>query len=316
MLRATEFLPILILTCRQNGDGNLEPDLKKNVTMAIDLGGTKIATALFAADDALLDRSAAALNGRGGTDVGALIRRQMEHAFQAAARRRLSIRAIGVAVPGAAWRNGTVWAPNIPGWKNYPLRREIAAAAGPDVPVRIESDRVCAILGEAWRGAARGCANAIFLAVGTGIGAGILIDGKVARGADGLAGAAGWMALQRPFLPAYKTCGCLERHASGRGMDARAIFSALRRNDASARKTLRQAVALWGMAAANLVSLFNPEKIIFGGGVFGPAAKYLPDIRAEAEKWAQPLAMQRVQFVKSALGGNAVLSGAAAIAQT
>jgi glucokinase len=188
--------------------------------------------------------------------------------------------------------------------------------------VRIDSDRACYILGEAWKGAARGCANAIFLAVGTGIGAGILIDGRVLRGADGLAGAAGWMALRRPFLSAYKECGCFEGHASGRGLaktggapDARAVFEALRRNEAGARKAARQAVELWGMAAANLVSLFNPEKIIFGGGVFGPAARFLDEIRAEAERWAQPLAMKRVRLEISALGAEAGLYGAAWIAR-
>jgi glucokinase len=220
-------------------------------------------------------------------------------------------------------RQGTVWAPNIPGWKKYPLRQKIAAAISPQrIPVRIESDRACYILGEAWKGAARGCANAIFLAIGTGIGAGILVDGRVLNGADGVAGAAGWMALRRPFLPAYKDCGCFELHASGRGLaksagapDARAVFEALHRNNAAGRNAVRQAVELWGMAAANLVSIFNPEKIVFGGGVFGPATRFLDHIRAEAEKWAQPLAMKRVKLEISALGSDAGLYGAAFIAR-
>ncbi len=283
----------------------------------------ELATALFAPDATLLAKSIVALNGRGGAAAGRLVCREIAKAFHSAARKRLCIRAIGVSVPGAAWREGTVWAPNIPGWDNYPLRREIAAALSPRcIPVRIESDRACYILGEAWKGAARGCANAIFLAVGTGIGAGILVDGRVLRGADGLAGAAGWMALRLPFLSAYKECGCFERHASGRGLalsagapDAPAVFEALRHNDAAARKSTRHAVQLWGMAVANLVSIFNPQKIIFGGGLFGPAARFLDQIRAEAQKWAQPLAMQRVQLKISALGADAGLYGAAFIAR-
>ncbi len=291
--------------------------------MGVDLGGTKLATALFAAEGTILHKSIIALNGRGGAEAGRLVCREIAKAFQSASGKRLSIQAIGVSVPGAAWRQGTVWAPNIPGWEKYPLRQEIEAAISPRrIPVRIESDRACHILGEAWKGAARGCANAIFLAVGTGIGAGILVNGRVLRGADGLAGAAGWMALRRPFLTAYKECGCLENHASGPGLaksagapDARAVFEALWRNDAAARKTARQAVELWGMAVANLVSLFNPEKIIFGGGIFGPAARWLDDIHAEAEKWAQPLAMQRVRLEISALAADAGLYGAAVIAR-
>ena len=291
--------------------------------LGVDLGGTKLATALFAVDGSILHKSIAPLNGRAGADVGRLVCREITKSCQSATRKRLSVKAVGVAVPGVAWPQGAVWAPNIPGWEKYPLRQEIEAAISPrGIPVRIESDRACYILGEVWKGAARGCSNAIFLAVGTGIGAGILMDGRVVNGADGLAGATGWMALRLPFLPVYKQCGCFESHASGPGLareagapDARAVFEALGRNDARARKALRQAVVLWGMAVANLISLFNPEKIVFGGGVFGPAARFLPDIRTEAEKWAQPLAMQRVVLEVSALSAEAGLYGAAWIAR-
>ena len=68
------------------------------------------------------------------------------------------------------------------------------------------------------------------------------------------------------------------------------------------------------MATANLVSLFNPETIVFGGGVFGPAARFLDRIRAEARRWAQPISMQQVSLVASALGGDAGLYGAARLA--
>jgi glucokinase len=291
--------------------------------VGVDLGGTKLATALFAGDGTILSKSIIALRGCGGAEAGRLVGREIAKAFQCAAGKRLSIQAIGVSVPGVAWRQGTVWAPNIAGWEKYPLRQEIADAISPRrIPVRIESDRVCSILGEAWKGAARGCANAIFMAVGTGIGAGIRVEGRVLRGADGLAGAVGWMALGRPFVPAYKECGCFECHASGRGLaksagapDARAVFEALRRHDPAACKTARQAVELWGIAVANLVSIFNPEKVIFGGGVFGPAARFLDDIRDEAAQWAQPLAMKRVKLEISALGADAGLYGAALIAR-
>ena len=101
-------------------------------------------------------------------------------------------------------RAGRVWAPNIPGWDDYPLKAEIKAAVSDQaVKIAIDSDRSASILGEAWQGAARDCRNAIFLAVGTGIGAGIFVDGRVLHGAHGIAGAIGWMALDRPFRPEY-----------------------------------------------------------------------------------------------------------------
>lgn len=200
-------------------------------------------------------------------------------------------------------------------------------------------DREACILGEAWRGAARGCRDASFLAVGTGIGAGILANGEFLRGAQDIAGSIGWMALDRPFRPAYRRCGDFEYHAEGPslaraaarralrtadyrvplrggpGLAAPEVFAAYRAGDPVARSVLRDAIAAyWGMVCANLVSLFNPEKVIFGGGVFGPATQFLEAIQAEAEQWAQPMAIRDVSFEASRLGDNAALFGAGYLA--
>ena len=92
------------------------------------------------------------------------------------------------------------------------------------------------------------------------------------------------------------------------------VFDALALGDPIARRVIDQCVELWGMAAANLVSIFNPEKIIFGGGVFGPATTLIPEIRQEAAKWAQPIAIRQVAFEPSALGSDAGLYGAGLLA--
>ena len=261
--------------------------------------------------------------------VGELIRHRTRTASGALpALRRLNVTAIGVSVPGISYsRTGKVWAPNIPGWEDYPLRRELLAAVQDKrIRVAIDSDRACYILGETWRGAAKGCRNAIFLAVGTGIGAGILIDGQVLRGAHDIAGAIGWLALDRPFRREYVGCGCFEYHASGNGLvkvarehgsdglTAQEVFAAYDRGDRAARAVIAQAIGFWGMAVANLVSLFNPEKIIFGGGVFGPGARLLGEVYAEAKKWAQPISIRQVKLQASKLGGDAGLYGAGRLA--
>lgn len=182
--------------------------------LAIDLGGTKLAAALFARDGAIRQRATFPLEGRQGRDVGALI-------LEAVARFRQHgpIRSVGVAVPGI-YRSagGTVWAPNIPGWDDYPLRDELRAALGADVACAVESDRTCYILGEVWQGNARGAGNAVFIAVGTGIGAGIMIDGRIIRGHADITGAIGWLALDRPYDEAYRQCGNFEYYASGPGI--------------------------------------------------------------------------------------------------
>lgn len=317
------------------------PDVTMAV-IAVDLGGTKLATAIFDAAGDLRMRESVPLSGRRGADVAALI---TERCAAACARIRESGEhapaAVGVTVPGIyRAERGTVWAPNIPEWDDYPLLAELTSALGDGTRVVIDSDRAAYVLGETWRGAARGARHAIILAVGTGIGAGIMIDGHVLRGANDIAGAIGWLALDRPFRDAYVECGCFEHHASGPGLakvalermaadpgytgelrdvpasslTAEHVFAAAERGDPIAKGVLETAVAFWGMAAANLVSLFNPEVIAFGGGVFGPATALLDRIRAEATRWAQPISITQVKFVASALGADAGLYGAGCMA--
>lgn len=292
--------------------------------LGIDLGGTKIAAGLFAPDGTLLTKRVSLLDGAEGEAVGALLT-DLIRAFISSGEK---LSGIGVCVPGIAYGGtGRVWAPNIPGWEDYPLRDRIRECPGVgDIPVFIESDRTCYILGEYWKGAAKGCRNAIYLAVGTGIGAGILADGRILHGAGDIAGATGWMALQEPFLEEYVRCGCFEYYASGTGIGERAaerygreditspdVFAAYEREDPVATAVLDKAVRLWGMAAANFVSLFNPEILVFGGGVFGPAARFMDRIYAEACRWGQPVAMKQVRFLPSAVQGDAALIGAAAL---
>ncbi|HRN57376.1 MAG TPA: ROK family protein, partial [Agriterribacter sp.] len=92
------------------------------------------------------------------------------------------------------------------------------------------------------------------------------------------------------------------------------VFDAYNAGDQVAVKVMRDCVQYWGMASANLVSLFNPEKIIFGGGVFGPALRFLPGIMEEARRWAQPVSIEHTRFEPSALGNEACLYGAAFLA--
>ena len=92
------------------------------------------------------------------------------------------------------------------------------------------------------------------------------------------------------------------------------MLDAAEAGDALAAEVVECAIELWGMAVANLVSLFDPEMIVFGGGVFGPAARYLPRIRDEAVRWAQPISMLSVRIELSRLGSDAGLYGAGRLA--
>lgn len=304
--------------------------------IAIDLGGTKICGAVFNENGITPARKKIPLGSAEGKDAGKLIISLIEELANGK-----QPEGIGVSVPGIARHTtGTVWAPNIKGWEDYPLLKEISTSFGKSRIV-IESDRTCSIMGEIWKGSALGCKNVIFMAVGTGIGAGIMIDGKIVHGADDIAGATGWMALSLPYSDEYRDCGCFEYYASGKGITEHAkkllkeessgkdnflktadpsklttveVFEAYDRNDPVAVEVLDKAVVMWGMAAANFVSLFNPEKIIFGGGVFGPAVKFLDAIMKEALKWAQPVSIRNVRFEPSSLGNDAAIFGSAYMA--
>ena len=305
--------------------------------IAIDLGGTKIAAGVFSSEGDLLHINNIQLNSASGKSVGKLLTDEVSALIESS---DATVTGIGVSVPGISNQKlGTVWAPNIEGWDNYPLLQEIKSIA-PDISVTIESDRSCYILGEMWKGNAIGCSNAIFIAVGTGIGAGIVADGNIIHGSADIAGAIGWMALHHPYREEYIQCGCFEYNASGNGIARLAkkllyedemyngvlkkvkagdltshdIFTAYDHDDPLAVKVIRNAIQYWGMAIANLVSIFNPQKIIMGGGVFGPAIKFIPHIYEEAKKWAQPISITQVSIVPSELGNNAGLYGAGYLA--
>ncbi len=309
--------------------------------IALDLGGTKLATAVLSSEGDILFKETILLDKRKGAEVGEIVVAQANLFIEKAKENHQAITALGICVPGIARaKTGTVWAPNIPGWNDYPLRDELEKnIIVNNIPVRIDSDRACYILAESWKGGAKGCSDAIFLGVGTGIGAGIMINNQVLRGANDIAGAIGWMALDRPFENKYVSCGCFEYYASGQGLvkaaiefagqnkiresillrkdgslSANDIFAAWEANDQLAIMVINNAIEYWGMAVANLVSLFNPEKIIFGGGVFGPALKFLDTIYMEAKKWAQPISISQVKLEGAVLGSEAGLYGAGFLA--
>jgi glucokinase len=336
--------------------------------IGLDIGGTKLAVALFTEEGEVVARRSARIAGLAGDEVGALAVAELRALLESPDAVADPVRAVGIAVPGI-YRpaSGTVWAPNIPGWDDYPLRDVVesglaggatsgmAGSASMGVPVvRVDSDRACCVLGDAWRGTSRGAHNAIFIAVGTGIGAGILVDGEVLRGARDIGGAIGWLATGPEYRAGYADMGCFEWHASGpglvrvareqlaasaaagggsaasgaasaapashlAGLDPAAIttadvFEAYDAGDAVAIHVMENAIAHWGMAVANLVSVFDPEIIVFGGGVFGPASRFLDRIRQEAERWAQPISMPHVRLGVTSLGADAVLYGAGHLA--
>ncbi|MBE0711378.1 MAG: ROK family protein [Candidatus Aminicenantes bacterium] len=323
----------------------------------VDVGGTKISSALFTREGEISAKDKIAIDKSGGDAAADQVRERIG-ALEAAARAgggRLA--AVGISVPGIAYSaSGKVWAPNIPGWDQYPLleriRGHVPLVRVPDkkeaghvpkvhVPVVLESDRSAYVAGETWRGAAAGARDAVFLAVGTGIGAGIISGGRILHGHEDIAGAVGWFGLNPAFTPEYASMGCFEAEASGssvgriareklrRGrassmpglaggrpdaVTAEIVTEAARRNDPLALEIVAEVVTYLAMGIANIVSILNPEVVVVGGGLFQAADVFLDPVRREFKRWAQPLAARNVRIELSGLGEDAGLFGCGKIA--
>lgn len=291
---------------------------KTHAVWAVDIGGTKIAAAHVSRNGKLSGYAQVPTPSAGGRKVVEAVVELLERMPAG------DIGAIGADVPGLAWPDGRVWAPNIPGWKRMPLGPTLKKRFG--LPTLVESDRNAFVMGEAWQGAARNCSDVVFLAVGTGIGAGILAGGRLLRGHGELAGAVGWMALRDQYQPIYKSIGCFEAHASGTGiglaanrefgreLSARELTAMARRGDGKAKQVLERAGHDLGLALANLVDVLNPEVIVIGGGVAAAGNLVLGMARKTMKQWGQPLAVRQVRVVRSRLGARAPLLGLARLA--
>ena len=291
---------------------------KTRAVWAVDIGGTKIAAARVSRSGKLSGYAEVPTPTAGGRKV---VEAVVDSLRQMPSK---GVGAIGVDVPGLAWPDGRVWAPNIPGWKRMPLGPSLKKRFG--LPILVESDRNAFVVGEAWQGAARNCRDVVFLAVGTGIGAGILAGGRLLRGHGELAGSVGWMALRNEHQPIYKSIGCFEAHASGTGIgleaskefdrtiSARELTTMARRGDRKAKALLERAGHDLGLGLANLVDVLNPEIIVIGGGVAAAGNMILDAARRTMKQWAQPLAVKQVRVVRSRLGTRAGLLGAAKLA--
>jgi glucokinase len=237
------------------------------------------------------------------------------------ARRAGGAAAVGIIVPGIYTAStGRAWCPNLWGPDEVPLLAVLRERIG--APVVVDSDRSGYVVGEAWLGAARGLRDVAFVAIGTGIGVGILSGGRVVQGAHGIAGAAGWFALDPAWNETYGAMGCWEAESAGPGIarhfgaaDASTVVRAARDGDRRALEVLDRAVQYCAMGIANLVSLLNPEAVVLGGGVVQGAGDLLLDrIRADVRRWAQPIAAARCRIELTQLGEDAGLLGAARLA--
>jgi len=247
--------------------------------------------------------------------------RLSRRAVEAAGVRWRQVKAMAIGAPGITdVESGVVrHAPNLPGWRDVPLRELLEARLR--LPVHVDNDVNMAVLGEQWRGVAQGRRHVVFVAIGAGIGAGLLINGALYRGATHAAGEVGYMLLDPKALHReFRELGFLELHASGPALaararrlmqrprrgDAKAIFDAARRGEAAAERVVEEAIEYLGTAIANLATVLDPEMIVLGGGVSLAGEMLLDPIRAAIERTVPA----KPTVVVSALRDRAQLYGA------
>jgi glucokinase len=286
--------------------------------IAIDLGGTKLTTAVVDRNGRVSGRTKRPVARTGLSASVEQIELALHESLDAS--QAADIQAVGLIVPGIFDRGtGEAWAPNLWGHAHVPLLDELRRNL--QLPITIDSDRAGCVLGEQWLGAARGLRDVVFLAVGTGIGAGILSGGRLLQGSGGIAGAVGWFAVSSHHREEYARAGCWEAEAAGPALarrlnaaSAEDVVAAARRGGPAALAAVEETARYLALGIANLVSILNPEMIVLGGGLMQAGDLFLPAIRRIMPVWAQPVAAQQVRIELTQLGEDAGLLGAARLA--
>jgi glucokinase len=304
------------------------------VVVGVDIGGTKIAAAAVDADGRLAGLAAVPTAAERGPADG--LRRLAALIESAAGAAHESLLGIGIGCTGPLdTERGIVRNPyTLPTWDGMELAAPLSARFG--VPVALLNDCDAAALGEAWIGAGRGFARIAYVTIGTGIGAGIVIGGRLLEAPGGLAGEIGHATIDLRGPPCYcGSTGCLEQFAAGpvieravraaggpgwsalqefagagRPVTAAVIVEAARAGVASARAELERAAWALGVGLANLALTIAPERIIVGGGLSGAWDILGPIVTETFAKRTQLIAQIGAQILLSALPNAAVVGAA------
>ncbi|GAA0385863.1 fructokinase [Microbispora corallina] len=218
---------------------------------------------------------------------------------------------VGVGLPGTSGESGPLFVPALPWLEGRPLREDLETRLG--APVRLGLDGHLTLLAEAAEGAAKGAGSAVLLAVGTGIGGALLIDGRIWRGVHGSAGSWGWLPADAPDDRIH---GPFEQAASGSALrDGPALVAAAREGDERARDALDAYAARLARGVAAVASTIDPEIILIGGGLADAMDVLSPPLQRHVARFASPDG-GRVPVRPAALGSRAGVVGALLIART
>lgn len=311
-----------------------------DLVLGLDVGGTKLAAGVVAADGRVLSNLTAPSRAEQGPDQ--MISRLLElgrDAVVAAGVEWADVRAVGLACGGPLDPvSGVIQSPpNLPGWDDVPLVALVSSAL--DRPAVVDNDATAGALAEWWYGAGRSrdVRTLIYMTISTGVGGGLVLDGRVFRGAAGNAGELGHLTVD--YLGRPCGCGrrgCLEAYASGTNIAARArealatgersslaalktvtardVAEAARAGDALATRIWDETTAILASAMANILDVFNPELVVLGGGVTRAGEQLLGPVRAGGLAQAMAPAARSAEIVLAELGDRLGVVSAAAVA--
>ena len=310
----------------------------KEYAFGIDLGGTTAKIGLFKTTGELLEKWEVPTDTSNAGEhilenLAAAVQGKMQEKGLAAAQ----VEGVGVGVPGPVLdsRIVPIICANLGGWGKHNVAEELSTMLG-GIKVLVGNDANVAALGEIWMGAAKGCRSAVMVTLGTGVGGGVIVNGKVIDGTHGAGGEIGHITVDRHETAACG-CGkhgCLEQYASATGisrlarkkmehetratiltkedLSAKAVFDAVKEGDEVAIEVATEMGNYLGHAMADMAAVLDPAVFVIGGGV-SAAGEYFINLIDKYYKECVFHASRQTKIVKAALGNDAGMYGAAAL---
>ena len=292
-------------------------------SIGVDLGGTNLRAAAIDKDGAMLEKISGSTDLAEGRD--AVIADMVEAINKLKAKIGSRLAGVGVGVPGFILmeKGIIVGSNNLPEFENFPVRDHIEKMLG--TPVILENDANAAALGEKWMGAGKEVNDLVLLTLGTGVGGGIISNGRVVHGYVGMAAELGHMTIYPDGNPCgCGNFGCLEKHASATSITAMAdmmslgdhltsedVYKLAVGGDTKAKMIFELMGRTLGIAIATLINVFNFPLYLLGGGVLPAWDQFAPEMFVQVEKRSFTYRKVKTTIAKATLGGDAGLFGAA-----
>lgn len=331
--------------CRNTGCGRRQPGncrkghrMKKYI-IGMDLGGTNIKTSLFTKDFSVVaEQRTPTMVSLGSEGVLQRMADNIRELLLKAGAAAEEVEVMGMGVPGLLdiEKGISLFSPNFPQWENVPIAGWFKERLG--IPVFIDNDVRVNLYGECYFGAGKGKKNVVLLTLGTGLGAGVMIDGHILYGATGSMGEIGHMNMYREGRPCRcKSSGCLGRYVSALGLlrtvkekieakektvltdwvkdpeeiTAEMVSRAFDEGDQLAREAMEETGEILGFGLVNVINLYNPECVIIGGGMSAAGERLLSKAREVVDTHALEISRKACTIVTASLGDASGMLGAA-----